>query len=146
MQTIYDVDYFIRKFEAIPEHEIGTQSIHNHCAYWHCDNQDYFWGAASSAFTELFKKLDYERWFCVEFVAIRINDGKDERYQQPTPKQRILAALYDIKKMQSKEQGVQECDATKLNSSNEAKSKKEIIRYVSVPETIKEETRELILN
>jgi len=29
-----------------------------------------------------------------------VNDGNLRRYSQPTPKQRILAALYDIKKMQ----------------------------------------------
>jgi hypothetical protein len=29
-----------------------------------------------------------------------INNGCNYNYQQPTPKQRILAALYDIKKMQ----------------------------------------------
>jgi hypothetical protein len=33
----------------------------------------------------------------------RINDACDDNYKQPTPKQRILAALHDIKKKQSAE-------------------------------------------
>lgn len=32
--------------------------------------------------------------------AALINDGESNEYKQPSPKQRILAALYDIKKMQ----------------------------------------------
>lgn len=31
----YTVDYFIQKFEAIPENEIGQLSLHNKCALWH---------------------------------------------------------------------------------------------------------------
>lgn len=30
--TEYTIDYFIKKFEAIPENEIGRNSLSNHCA------------------------------------------------------------------------------------------------------------------
>jgi hypothetical protein len=39
---IYDRDYFIKKFEAIPEGEIGKASIKNHCALWHCGVDDQY--------------------------------------------------------------------------------------------------------
>lgn len=46
-------------------------------------------------FIDKFEAIPEENW-CISSV----NDGLDERYQQPTPKQRILAALRDIQKEQ----------------------------------------------
>lgn len=63
------------------------------------------------------------------YYFMKINNGEDEKYQQPTPKQRILAALYDIKKMQQPEPGQIVQDSVQI---------KQVIRYVSVPESIKE--------
>ena len=87
-QTNYNVDYFIKKFEAIPESKWCTQKIDNgNGQYWalgHCDG----WGEFDSLSELLGGK------------AALTNNGNNPIYQQPTPKQRILAALYDIKKLQ----------------------------------------------
>jgi hypothetical protein len=120
---IYDVDYFIRKFDSIPEHLWTTGTVGNsdgpRCANGHCMGDDH------DAFTEetagLYKVfLPLKVHFLgtwqggrelVEYTtgpfkgrysykADRINNGLVEEYQQATPKERILAALRDIKKMQ----------------------------------------------
>jgi hypothetical protein len=36
METLYNKEYFIKKFEAIPEEEIGQESLDNKCALYHC--------------------------------------------------------------------------------------------------------------
>jgi hypothetical protein len=92
-QTNYNVDYFIKKFEAIPENSIGQGSIFNRCAYWHCSNEPTYCGIVAKSFTDLFMKHLFQN-------PSVINDNGDNRYRQPTPKQRIIAALYDIKSMQ----------------------------------------------
>lgn len=91
METIYNVDYFIKKFEAIPEIEWCTRGFGvngNHCAYGHCGMTD----------SLEFKKVP-EAYALgnLLFDVVDINDDRHPNYQQPTPKQRILAALYDIK-------------------------------------------------
>jgi len=127
MKTIYDVDYFIKKFEAIPERRWTTKVFskvdsfiglfEKNCAQGFCMpkkerknsrinlgrysfslRQDNFpeWHALVFLFDENAHKSKYIK------VGV-INNGEDHRYQQPTPKQRILAALYDIKKAQQSE-------------------------------------------
>jgi hypothetical protein len=119
----YNVDYFIKKFEAIPEEKWATQDFSNgdrHCANGHCG---VYWHGASINQTpesrslqkvlspltvtnglELVKDGRYEI-FGPEYSlkAAIINNGDANEYQRPTPKQRILAALYDIKKAQQPE-------------------------------------------
>lgn len=98
MEPVYDVDYFIRKFEAIPEDnwwigEYNDEDGNRFCAYGHC-------GLRSKSLNRQNKEADaLYALFCsdVKSIVADINDGKDIRYLQPTPKQRILAALYDIK-------------------------------------------------
>lgn len=91
MKTIYNVDYFIRKFEAIPEELWVSGSTGQpsgpRCAMGHCMD-------GHEVTDEMIK-------FCNLFtdhgrVGYVVNNGYDSTYQQPTPKQRILAALYDI--------------------------------------------------
>lgn len=109
METIYDVDYFIKKFEAIPENKWliggyvarvfkGTTYIEKMCALGWC-------GARSNHSNSGNTTREAAALFRIFTVAIApINDGLNINYQQPTPKQRILAALYDIKaKQQSTE-------------------------------------------
>lgn len=96
----YDVDYFIKKFEAIPEDNwcVGDYKKYakeQYCAYGHCgmhkgENKE------TTALGKIFE-------FGCQMNIIEINDGGDNRYKQHHPKQRILAALYDIKKMQQPE-------------------------------------------
>lgn len=86
----YDVDYFIEKFKAIPEELwcVGSYSIREqHCALGYCGEQ-------AGSRTEEGKSLS----IITENAVSSINDNLDNRYRQSTPKQRILAALEDIKK------------------------------------------------
>lgn len=95
----YDVDYFIKKFEAIPEERWCTGYYHKEdrtkfCALGHCGR---FVSDADSI-----ESLALRRVFHPAVVSI-INDNGNIRYSQATPKQRILAALYDIKAKQQPE-------------------------------------------
>lgn len=108
--TIYDVDYFIKKFEAIPEDKWCTGSLGGngkHCALGHCGMTrtiDATYEATMLA--ELFVKYLRVHKFEYDWVfhtVYPINDSK-LKYNLPTPKQRILAALHDIKKLQEKPQ------------------------------------------
>lgn len=88
----YNVNYFIKKFEAIPEEMWLAGGLGDNggrrCALGHCHAD-----ALSSKATKESSLL----MVLLKFRAPEINDGEDERYQQPTPKQRILAALNDVK-------------------------------------------------
>ncbi len=90
-EQVYDVDYFIRKFEAIPEEQWCTRQYTDdegrHCALGWCRGFDGEYGYA--------EEVALER--IAPFFVPDVNDGNDVRYQQPTPKQRVLAALRDIK-------------------------------------------------
>jgi hypothetical protein len=96
MSEQFTVDYFIAKFEAIaPELWNGGLYVAKdgtRCAMGHCgvmpDNR-YKETPESSALDELFWKH--------QLIVVAVNDGADSRYIQSTPKQRILAALRDIK-------------------------------------------------
>lgn len=102
METIYDVSYFIKKFQAIHDDLwlVGNleDGYGSRCAVGHCQ-----YGKEREALWALFPDTEAQNDNYPETIASiapRINDGLDSRYKQPTPKQRILAALYDIKKMQ----------------------------------------------
>lgn len=113
---IYDVHYFIKKFEAIPEGRfcrIMDDNNGSHCYIGHC--------TASES-----KTLGIDLLYnTLKFGAGSLAANKIPKYQHLTIKQRILAALYDIRAMQ------------------EPKVK---TVYVTVSEVIKDETKKLILN
>ena len=101
MSTKYDADYFINKFEAIPdekwiagEYEAGGCC----CALGHCGvrfvDGDSFPRIEDTEEGNALSDLFNQRGLSVPVV----NDRIDVRYQQPTPKARVLAALADIKK------------------------------------------------
>lgn len=149
----FTVDYFIKKFEAIPEKmwitkiwnnfTTGQSCVNGHCGVKMSDVCTDESLGLKMAFTSLSKYT--EENFLFSFTALQINDGCDDRYQQPTPKQRILAALYDIKKM-SNEQEVQVSDTTKLPKEPEAGTKIiHVYHSVSVPESITKQSKDLIL-
>lgn len=145
--SVYNVNYFIKKFEAIPEELWIAGHLHwedKSCANGHCGMKNYSAPTEESmALREVFKSLQVTplSTSCYEheihgskyysLIALNINDGHVKEYQQPTPKQRILAALYDIKKMQDIDTGAKV---------------KELIRYVAVPVTISEQAKELVLS
>lgn len=119
MDTIYNVDYFIKKFEAIPEEKWCTGSWKNGescCANGHCGvMQSISPTNESESLKNIFSVMkvtevgtnmkieETKHGIGYSYVAVKINDGLTKEYQQLTPKQRILAALYDIKKMQQPE-------------------------------------------
>ncbi len=117
---MYTVNYFIKKFEAIPEenwmvnrfsYKKNFLSKRTFCAQGFCMPLKLLKLMGSmpknerltievGCFTEWFdlvKLFEPGREGNFELVVGGINNGINERYQQSTPKQRILAALYDIK-------------------------------------------------
>ncbi len=120
MKTKFTVDFFINKFSAIPEEKwctgVQTSRDNKHCALGHClpqsvknlmysdydavDSDD----TINAAYTQEGKALI--NIFLTGGELTRINNGYDLRYWQPTPKQRILSALYDIKKKQQPKEEV----------------------------------------
>lgn len=143
---IYDVDYFIKKFESIPEDKWRTHMLEDErgrkCANGLCGvTSELSCTIESLSLKEVFSCLRLTRTsgcrmdedFNDYSVKVEyINDGITNEYQQPTPKQRILAALYDIKKMQNKDiESVEKCER---------------IVYVSVPVTITEQAKELVMS
>lgn len=112
MDTNYDVHYFIKKFEAIPE-ELWCQGQfvddNKNCAAGHCGarNDTYrdslpleakaLGSLFASSGLSAFSKSNTYKNDPLYYAVAHINDGMAREYQQPTPKQRILAALYDIR-------------------------------------------------
>jgi hypothetical protein len=92
MKTAQD---FIDFFEGIPEDEwfvgdfVNPENPKQKCAVGHCGVTQARFPLATNASFILRQILDSN--------IGHINDGKNPRYQQPTPKQRILAALRDAK-------------------------------------------------
>ena len=99
---VYGVDYFIRKFSAIPEAKWTTGIFRNQfgarCALGHCgvkegDDQNLVSEAAA---------LHRIAWDGKNKISIvGVNDGYHPKYQQVTAKERILALLRDIKAAQT---------------------------------------------
>lgn len=92
MKNKYDVDYFIKKFTAIPEDNWVTGVYRDDavgcCAAGWCGERDDRSTDESRALTKLVYGVDI------------INDGKDSNFppeKYSTPKKRILAALYYVK-------------------------------------------------
>ncbi len=106
MSTQYTVDHFIAKFEAIPD-TLWTTVLYTssgdparHCALGHCgivcgSEQTEEAAALRALFTAAAAPGDDS------FNVVLVNDCAHRRYQQPTPKARILAALRDIKAKQT---------------------------------------------
>lgn len=95
---IYDVDFFIRKFERTPEQiwlvgDYTNDEETQFCALGLCGARGFGWNDEARALHGLFM-ITFQN---IEEINIgKVNDGKCTLYQQPTPKARILAALYDI--------------------------------------------------
>lgn len=131
---MYNVDYFIIKFEAIPEGKWGEVDLlknNKRCAYGLCGMINYCLPTLEAkALGVIFKNLilsGFNTVLCdfvyVEGNVIHINDGNTNEYRQPTPKQRILAALYDIKAAKAVEEAQQIINTEPVNHDTP------IIRY-----------------
>jgi len=85
MSKKYTKEYFVKKFEAIPEEEIGRGDLDKHCALYHC-------GVTSSPnynHTEESKALAILLGGDEDFMNVwEINDDRDD-----IPKNNILNAL-----------------------------------------------------
>lgn len=101
----YNVDYFLNKFREIPEENwcVNTYQADEDtfCAFGHCGARVSDTGRDITT-SESHALLDLIQRNLRDFVA-GINDGDSPDYQQATPKERILAALMDIKKLESVE-------------------------------------------
>lgn len=91
----FTVDYFIAKFEAIPEEKWCTGVFENHvgqkCALGLCGG-----GITNPEATEAYALTEIFEDNRLNITSV--NDSKrQKKYHQPTPKQRVLAALRDIK-------------------------------------------------
>jgi hypothetical protein len=142
-EQIYDVNYFIAKFKAIPSEKIGYCQLTG-CAYGQCQSVDGYSDGAETkegiALNKLMSSLpnlkvsrtaEFEPY---QGTPARINNGDVVQYQQSTPKERILAALYDVKALQDKE-----------NKPAMEIVTKEIIRYVAVDSVIRTSTMETLV-
>lgn len=103
---MYDVDYFIKKFEAIPDNEwcegdfVNPSNPSQRCALGHCGmNFSIVLPDEAYALTKLFDdaRSDFPS-------IVTINDGKVFPYKElKHPKLRILKALYDLKERNKNE-------------------------------------------
>jgi len=96
----YDVDHFINKFEAIPDkrwfvgfyYDYDNDDKTKCCVMGHCGIGIPGSGRSSDEGNALF-----ELFRILELHPPAVNDGNNNNYSENTPKQRILAALRDIK-------------------------------------------------
>lgn len=94
----YTVDYFIEKFEKIPETAwtcyVWENAEGSCCALGHCSvrRPEHMGNPEAAALLRIFG--DGEEGYP---NVLTINDGRHDLYKQDTPKQRILVALKDIK-------------------------------------------------
>lgn len=124
----YDVDYFIKKFEADAEStwHIGAYESYDgdtHCALGKCglriDKEHTAEAQALVNIFSVFMKIETQFPELVignPYILVSgFNDGRGpyKKYGS-TPKQRILSALYDIKKMQQSEPEFKEVTFTKI--------------------------------
>lgn len=81
----YSIDYFIKKFEAIPEKAIGQHGIKNHCILWHLgvtwSSPNYKRTEEADALCDILGGASYE-------IITEINDGLS------SAKQNLLEALH----------------------------------------------------
>lgn len=102
---MFTVNYFIDKFNAIPEdqwcinHQLDTKG--RRCALGHANEGSW---AEGTALQNLFlkHKIYYPKSYtcsgAIYHGVAAVNNGIHPAYKQSTPKQRILRALYNIKK------------------------------------------------
>lgn len=108
---MFTIQYFIDKFTAIPEDQWCSYTQVNaqgqRCAYGHCVPEDLRkgnTGVNALAFPEGKAFYQLEKIYFSglrNFSFAHINNGEEERFQQPTEKQRVLAALQWCKEQES---------------------------------------------
>lgn len=109
----YDVDYFIDKYERIPDRNWLTGRYANHddtiaCALGHCGERtnSFTLGVRGTEESIALKKL-FGDWLQLNPSDVNDDSAMDNPYHQSCAKDRILAALYDIKEKQKHHHGVE---------------------------------------
>lgn len=113
----FTVQYFIKKFKAIPSKQIIARRQNDgnggRCAVGWCGHNEYFNNPEvikSTSSSDECKALEILLHNAgIESVTVEglrngwniadVNNGDHPKYQQRTPKARILAALADVKKL-----------------------------------------------
>jgi len=106
---LYDIDYFIKKFEAIPEQywcvaslsdmvPYGGSFIQAHCAFGHCGiktTTTINFSPEAYALKLIFRKHRHD--------VTAVNDGLDPlyNYNKGSPRERILLALTTFKHLEA---------------------------------------------
>ena len=104
MNTEYSKEYFIKKFEAIPEEEIGTTALSSKCALYHCGVRDFDSNGAyiltdeAKALIELFsEKGEVRKGRSMSTIVTDVNDGIGNNYPLgETAKERLLNKLKSL--------------------------------------------------
>lgn len=93
MPELTTPDDFIKFYEGIPEEDWCTEVYEDGfrcCAFGHLGERNDQWSNNGM------------RLFNLITTSISVNDGKNPRFPQPTPKARILAALREVKERMNK--------------------------------------------
>lgn len=104
-QTRFDIDFFISKFSAIPDERWCEADFNNKlgqsCALGHCgvlrSSELMFDGETDIVAVHPSRAEGRALWEILRCNIGSVNNGGNPRYQQPTPRARILAALHDAK-------------------------------------------------
>lgn len=103
MSTKYDLQYFIRFFERIPHRMWAVDeyrpSIWSACAYGHC--RGLIRGTLLTYETPRSRSLSEITYYSHSIK--NVNDGETARYHQSHPKDRVLAYLRDLQKIEQRE-------------------------------------------
>jgi hypothetical protein len=106
---MYTVEYFIKKFEAIPENEWCEHSFSRynnanmtveHCVLGHCGIKTTKQSNIEAQNLLMLTENKDLRFFEITDklpIIAQINDGIYSNFTQSTPKQRVLAFLYNLK-------------------------------------------------
>lgn len=98
----YTIDYFIKKFKKIPANKFCMGSFSKngrHCMEGWCRNDV---ATHYSESTDESRALDDMCFKYLGWLPVNINDGACPDYKQRTIKERIMAALKDIKRLTKK--------------------------------------------
>lgn len=117
----YTINYFIKKFKAIPTEEIGAGRVDvAHCALWHCgvresakeEDPDWITTPEAEALGKILKPIFKANINPLPLHCVyHINDGIEwsnlTKYgklfkSSLSPKDRVLAALEEMKKLKTK--------------------------------------------
>lgn len=99
-KKVFNKQYFIDKFSALKDEEVGKEDLNNHCSLWHCgvrigntktSVRDYVPTEESTALIKLLggeTETDFREVF-------RWNDGTygGKNYEELPPRQRMLKVL-----------------------------------------------------